>query len=96
MEKQATVYIMASKKDGALYIGVTSHLVQRVYEHKKSIIKGFTQKYKVYNLVYFEVFDNMLRAIEREKQLKKWKRSWKVRLIEKNNPEWNDLYLDIL
>ena len=85
------VYILASKKDGVLYIGVTNDLVRRVYEHKNDIVKGLTQKYFVKKLVYYEVTKSVVIAIQREKQLKKWKREWKIRLIEEQNPEWKDL-----
>ncbi len=86
------VYIMASKKNGTLYVGVTSNLVKRVYEHKSHAAKGFTQKYDVDKLVYFEPADTMESAIHREKRLKKYTRAAKIALIEKANPEWQDLY----
>ena len=88
------VYILASKKKGTLYIGVTNNLLVRVYEHKHKTHKGFTQRYDVDKLVYFEETDNVFEAIKREKQLKKWNREWKIRIIEEMNPEWNDLYYD--
>jgi putative endonuclease len=87
---------MASKQLGMLYIGVTSNLIKRVYEHKNNLVKGFTNKYHIHNLVYFEVTEDINNALSREKQLKKWNRAWKIELIEKNNPEWRDLYCDIL
>lgn len=87
---------MASKRDGMLYIGVTSDLIKRVYEHKNDLVKGFTNKYHIYNLVYFEVSEDVNSAISREKQLKKWNRTWKIDLIEKNNPEWRDLYYNLI
>jgi putative endonuclease len=90
------VYILASKRSGTLYIGVTSNLVKRVYEHKNDLTDGFTKKYKVHNLVYYETTDDVESAIRREKQLKRWKRDWKIELIEKQNPEWRDLYSDLL
>ncbi|MEK7264448.1 MAG: GIY-YIG nuclease family protein [Bacteroidota bacterium] len=90
------VYILASKKNGTLYTGVTNHLVRRVYEHKNNVVKGFTQKYSVHNLVYFEEFPDIRYAIEREKRIKKWRRQWKIELIEKLNPEWKDLYEEII
>ncbi|MEJ2649598.1 MAG: GIY-YIG nuclease family protein [Sedimentisphaerales bacterium] len=90
--KQYCVYILASKKNGTLYIGMTNDLHKRVYDHKSNIIKGFTQKYNVHLLVYYEIFNNVWEAIAREKQLKRWKRQWKIDLIEKNNPGWKDLY----
>lgn len=96
MGKQYYVYILASKRNGTLYIGVTSDLVKRVWEHKNKAIKGFTEKYGVDLLVYFETSQNPTSAITREKQLKKWKRDWKIRLIEKTNPQWKDLYNEIL
>ncbi len=86
------VYILASRKNGTLYIGVTDNLVKRVHEHKNKLIDGFTKKYCVHNLVYFEQINDIKSTIQREKQLKKWKRQWKINLIEKNNPEWKDLY----
>jgi len=85
------VYFLASKRNGTLYIGITNDLQKRVYEHKTGLIKGFTQKYGVSMLVYFEEFQLVEEAIRREKNLKKWKRAWKLKLIEKNNPNWNDL-----
>jgi len=94
--KNYYVYILASKRNGTLYIGVTNDLVRRVSEHKNNIIKGFTEKYKVHNLVYYEIANDINAAITREKRLKKWKRQWKIELIEENNPEWNDLYFDLI
>jgi putative endonuclease len=88
------VYILASKKDGVLYIGVTNYLKRRVFEHKE-LGHGFTQKYFVRRLVYFEETNSITVAIQREKQLKRWKRIWKIELIEKENPEWRDLYSGI-
>lgn len=93
--KQSCVYMLASKKDGALYIGVTSNIVKRIWEHKNNVVKGFTQKYNVHNLVWFELHENMDTAISYEKILKKWQRDWKIKLIEKDNPEWLDLYSSI-
>ena len=90
------IYILASKKNGTLYIGVTNDLIRRVYEHKKDIIKGFTEKYRVHRLVYYEQTDDIQNAILREKRMKKWRRRWKIELIEKRNPEWKDLYDDLL
>jgi putative endonuclease len=86
------VYILASKKHGTLYIGVTSDLVRRVYEHKTKAAPGFTAKYGVDKLVLFEMYDDAVSAIAREKELKKWRRDWKTRLIEEQNPSWDDLY----
>ncbi len=82
---------MASKKNGTLYTGVTSDLIKRVYEHKSNMIEGFTKMYKVHTLVYYETTNDISAAIEREKQIKKWKRQWKMELIEKVNPQWNDI-----
>lgn len=79
-----------------LYIGVTSDLIRRVYEHKHDLTEGFTNKYHIHNLVYFEIAEDINSAISREKQLKKWNRDWKIALIEKNNPEWRDIYCDIV
>jgi putative endonuclease len=92
VEKKFFVYIMASRRNGTLYIGVTSNLVQRVWFHKQGSIEGFTRKYSVKKLVYFEVHEIGESAITREKQLKKWERAWKIKLIEQGNPEWRDLY----
>ncbi|MFA5986318.1 MAG: GIY-YIG nuclease family protein [Parcubacteria group bacterium] len=86
------MYILASKKNGVLYIGVTSNLQKRVWEHKNNIADGFTQKYFVHRLMYFEQTTDVHSALVREKQLKKWKRDWKINLIEKENPHWKDLY----
>ena len=86
------VYILASRIGGTLYIGVTNDLVRRVFEHKSKFVQGFTKKYDVSRLVYFEQYDDIQIAIQREKQLKKWNRAWKVRLIEEKNPNWDDLY----
>jgi len=95
MEKQFYVYILASKRNGTLYIGVTSALAQRTWQHKNSVVPGFTEKYNVVNLVYYEVHGQAESAINREKQLKKWNRAWKLRLIEEKNPEWRDLYDEV-
>jgi len=89
------VYILASKKNGTLYIGVTRNLSKRVYQHKSKQIKGFTSKYRVDKLVYYETLLDIKSAIKREKQLKHWKRQWKIELIEKDNLHWNDLYDDV-
>ena len=90
--KQAFVYIMANERNGTIYIGVTSDLLKRVLQHKQNLFKGFTKKYLIHQLVYYEVSDSINSAIVREKQLKKWKRLWKLKLIESINPEWEDLY----
>jgi putative endonuclease len=95
MAKQPAVYILASRRNGTLYVGVTSDLVWRVWEHKQDLVEGFTKKYRVHQLVYFELHGNMAEAILREKQIKKWNRAWKIELIEKANPEWNDLFAHI-
>ena len=94
--KQPCVYILASARNGTLYIGVTSDLIKRVWEHKNNLVDGFTRKYRVHDLVYFEIHDDMEVAISREKQIKKWNRSWKRRLIEEHNPKWKDLYETLL
>ena len=96
MNKRPAVYILASQRNGTLYIGVTSDLVQRVWQHKNSAQDGFTQKYQVHMLVYYEFHDEMVTAIQREKQMKKWNRAWKINLIEAKNPHWEDLYAKIL
>jgi putative endonuclease len=89
--KKGYVYILASKKNGTLYIGVTSNLAQRVEQHKDGLVEGFTKKYNVKSLVWMEEYDNIEDAIVREKQLKKWNRAWKMRVIEADNPGWDDL-----
>ena len=94
--RQYYVYILASKKNGTLYIGVTNNLLKRVYEHKNNLIGGFTQKYGVHNLVYYEEHNNIGKAITREKQMKTWKRQWKIELIEKFNPPWKNLYCEAI
>ena len=90
--KQMYVYIMANNFNGTLYVGVTSDLTKRVWQHKNHVVKGFTDKYNVDKLVYFEIWQDELGAIEREKKLKHWNRKWKKDLIAKQNPHWNDLY----
>lgn len=95
-KKTYFVYILASKRNGTLYIGVTDDLVRRVYEHKHEAIEGFTKQYRIHTLVYYEMANSIEDAIKREKQLKKWERNWKLSLIEKNNPGWKDLYEDII
>jgi putative endonuclease len=89
---QAYVYILSSQRNGTLYIGVTSALIKRIYQHRNNLSEGFTKKYKVHRLVYFETTPSITGAIQREKQLKQWRRKWKIELIEKDNPEWVDLY----
>jgi putative endonuclease len=96
MAKQYFVYILASRKIGTLYIGVTNNLKKRVFEHKSDLVKGSTNKYQIHNLVYFETHNNINEALKREKQLKKWNRAWKIKLIEKDNSEWEDLYDKII
>ena len=96
MSKQPAVYILASKRNGTLYVGVTSDLAKRVREHKEGGTGGFTKKYNVHDLVYYELFEDMRSAITREKQLKKWRRVWKLDLIEGVNPSWDDLWLDLV
>jgi len=96
MAKRPAVYILASKRNGTLYIGVTSDIIKRVWQHKTNAAKGFTQKYEVHTLVYYELLGSMRAAIIREKQIKKWNRIWKVELIEEDNPTWRDLYDDIV
>lgn len=90
--KNYYVYIVTNKPRGTLYIGMTNNLIRRAYEHRKGLIEGFTKKYNLKRLVYYEVFDRVEDAILREKRLKKWNRQWKIDLIEKVNPNWNDLY----
>jgi putative endonuclease len=93
--KQYYVYIMASKPRGTLYIGMTSDLIRRVDEHKRGLVDGFTKEYGLKILVYYEVYDSVEQAIKREKQLKVWKRVWKIELIENCNQDWRDLYFDL-
>lgn len=90
--KQPAVYILASERNGTLYTGVTSNLVQRAWQHKETHTPGFTERYNVKQLVWYELHDTMESAILREKRIKKWERAWKKRLIEETNPYWNDLY----
>ena len=93
--KQYFVYILASKRNGTLYTGITSNLLKRVYEHKNNLVEGFTKKYNVHTLVYYEAYNDIYDAIAREKNIKKWKRQWKIELIEKSNPKWEDLYYSL-
>ena len=90
-EKQYFVYILSSKKYGTIYTGVTSNLAQRIYQHKESLFEGFTKRYNVHRLVYYEVHSNISEAITREKHIKNWNRQWKINLIEQDNPQWLDL-----
>ena len=90
------VYILASQKKGTLYIGITNDLLTRVYQHKEGLVESFTKQYQVYQLVYFEQTADVLSAIAREKQLKNWKRQWKIDLIEQGNPQWEDLYPNLV
>jgi putative endonuclease len=94
--KQACVYLLASKRNGTLYVGVTSDLVQRVWQHKNDLTEGFTKRYGVHTLVWYEECGTMEAAISREKAIKEWKRAWKIRLIEKSNPDWDDLYEELV
>ena len=94
--KRPCVYILSSKRNGTLYVGVTSDIVRRIWEHKNSAVEGFSKDYGVHQLVYIEFHDTMLNAIGREKRLKAWKRAWKINLIEQGNEEWRDLYDQIL
>jgi putative endonuclease len=96
MERQPCVYLLASKPNGTLYAGVTSNLVKRVWEHKQHLVEGFTRTYGVDRLVWYEVHESMISAISREKAIKNWKRAWKVKTIETMNPEWRDLYEDLV
>ena len=96
MDKKPAVYILASERNGTLYIGVTSDLIKRDWEHREGVVDGFTKKYSVHKLVYFEQYDDMENAIIREKRLKKWRRAWKRNRIEQGNPHWNDLWQQIV
>ena len=91
----ACVYILANKKNGTLYIGATTGLVERVYQHRIDAVEGFTKKYAVHRLVYYEAYDELEAAFYRERQMKKWNRAWKIRLIEEKNPNWDDLFPQI-
>ena len=93
---QPCVYILASRRNGTLYVGVTSDLIKRIWEHKSDAIDGFTKRYGVHDLVWFEQHEDMMSAIAREKAIKEWKRAWKLELIEKSNPGWCDLYKNLL
>ena len=92
LEKQPAVYILASRRNGTLSIGVTSNLVKRIWEHKNNLAEGFTKRHRIHQLVWYEAHEVMDSAIQREKRLKEWKRSWKLKLIESTNPDWQDLY----
>jgi putative endonuclease len=94
--KQPCVHILASQRNGTIYVGVTSDPVKRVWEHKNDLVEGFSKKYGVHTLVWYEPHETMEAAITREKQIKEWKRAWKLELIEKMNPDWRDLYADIV
>ncbi len=93
--REPAVYMLATKPYGTLYIGVTSDLVKRIWEHRNEAVQGFTKQYGVHRLVYFEQFRSMVEAIEREKELKKWRRAWKIALVEKTNPDWRDRWSEI-
>jgi len=95
MEKRFYVYILTSRRHGPLYIGVTSDLIARIHQHREGAVPGFTRRYNLKRLVYYEVHDRAEDAIQREKRLKKWNRAWKLRLIDQQNPNWRDLYADI-
>ncbi len=94
--KRPCVYMLAARRHGTLYVGVTSNIIKRVWEHKQDLVPGFTRKYGVHTLVWYELHETMGAAIAREKAIKEWKRRWKVELIEKENPEWRDLYEGLL
>ena len=96
MEKQPCVYLLASKPNGTLYTGVTSNLIKRIWEHKNNVVEGFTGKYGVHTLVWYEIHDSIESAIQKEKTIKNWKRAWKINVIVEKNPEWRDLYTDLL
>lgn len=96
IERNPCVYILASKMRGSLYVGVTSNLVKRVWEHKHDSVPGFTSKYRIHDLVWFEQHDTMESAISREKAIKEWRRAWKLELIEAANPDWQDLYRELV
>ena len=93
---QPCVYILASKRNGTLYVGVTSDLIKRVWEHKPDVVESFTSRYGVHMLVWYELHETMESAIAREKAVKEWNRAWKLRLIERDNPNWRDLYSELI
>ena len=94
--KQPCVYLLSSKRNGTLYVGVTSDLVKRIWQHKNNLVEGFTKRYAVHSLVWYEMCATMETAIARDKAIKEWKRAWKIRLIENFNPNWRDLYEDLI
>lgn len=96
MERIPCVYILASRRNGTLYVGVTSDLIKRVWEHKSGVVEGFTMRHGVHSLVWYEVHESMATAIAREKAIKAWKRRWKLEIIERMNPGWRDLYPELL
>jgi putative endonuclease len=96
MNKQPAVYILANKRQGTLYIGVTSDLVKRTWEHRNDVLEGFTKRYGVHSLVWYELHEHMESALQREKRMKEWARQWKLKLIEKTNPTWRELYPTIM
>lgn len=96
MMRQPCVYLLASKPNGTLYTGVTSNLLKRVWEHKNDVVEGFTRKYGVHTLVWYEIHDSMESAIQKEKLIKNWRRTWKIKVIVEMNPQWRDLYPDLL
>lgn len=96
MNRQPAVYILANKRNGTLYVGVTSDLIKRIWQHKNNVVKGFTERYSVHQLVWYELYETMESAIGKEKMLKNWKRVWKLELIERSNPNWQDLYGTII
>lgn len=96
MKSNSYVYILSSKKNGTLYVGESDDLIKRIYEYKNDFVEGFTKKYQIHTLVYYEVHEEIMRAILREKQIKKWNRGWKIALFTDSNPEWKDLYPEII
>lgn len=96
MDKRPCVYLLASKRNGTRYVGVTSDLIRRVREHREHLVDGFTKRYQVGTLVWLELHETMESALTREKQIKKWNHAWKIRMIESTNPTWRDLYFDLL
>jgi len=95
-DRYPAVYLLASRRNGTLYVGVTSDLVVRVWQHREDLVEGFTRSYQAHRLVYLERYETMIEAIQREKQIKKWNRAWKIALIEKSDPEWRDLWPEIV
>lgn len=94
--KQPAIYVLTNRPNGVQYVGVTSDLIKRIWQHRADVVEGFSRRYRLHVLVYFEQYESMIEAIAREKELKKWRRDWKLALIEKANPQWRDLWPDLI